>query len=199
MPLFQSQLLPGTRGDHADPDQPLNITQVTNEQWNSPFVDEDGVEVSSSAADLNLLDGAAEPVAADTALGFVRVARARFDAGIAANRTVAAHDLGVDLPANVIVIGGGYDVTETFTSANDSATMAISVVGANDVVTATAISAGGNVFDQGLHAVIQVFTAATEIKTTAASPIVVTVGTQALTAGAMDIWLMYVPTTVNAA
>lgn len=57
MPIYPSQLLPGTQGDHADPDQPLNVSQLTNEQYNGAFVDENGVAFTPSATDLNRFTG----------------------------------------------------------------------------------------------------------------------------------------------
>ena len=54
------------------------------------------------------------------------------------------------VPVGAIVIGGWYEVTTTFTSSGDSATLALSVVGANDLVTAIAIDDGSNPWDVNL-------------------------------------------------
>src|SRR3972149_3340562 len=43
----------------------------------------------------------------------LQVAMATFDAGIVANRSIAAHGLGVTLPIHSIVVGGVVDVHNT--------------------------------------------------------------------------------------
>lgn len=111
----------------------------------------------------------------------------------AGERTVAAHDIldengnALSIPDNFVCMQATYDVITTFTSATDSATIAIALNGANDVVTATAISAGGNVWDAGLHAGVPVSTAATAIKTTAVRTPTATVAVDVLTAGKLVI------------
>jgi hypothetical protein len=64
--------------------------------------------------------------------------------------------------------GMGIDVLTTFQSNTDAATIAIQVEGANDIVTAVAISDGANPWDAGLHDVKPVNTALTAVKTTQA-------------------------------
>lgn len=86
-----------------------------------------------------------------------RVARAVFDtagtdsAGVA-NTTAAAHKLGVFLPQGAVVTNAYYLVNTTFTSASDSATIALSTgVGAGDLKAAIAIATTGDVWDAGVH------------------------------------------------
>lgn len=125
-------------------------------------------------------------------------------------RTQAAHAVGAFLPDNAIIIGGFIDVISIFTSAGgDAGTIAVKVVGANDIVTAIAISAGGNVWDDGLHGILpgsyaqangdsdtaildKARIAASFVKTTAAARITFTVATQNLTAGKCNIYLKYI-------
>ena len=147
--------------------------------------------VTSSAAELNLTDG----YVADAAdgLGLAKVAVATYDFAEHGG-VVGAIDLGVTIPDNSIVLDGLIDVITTCTSANDSGTMAIHVNAANDIVTAIAISNGGNPWDAGLHDIIPVGTAATAKKTTAARAITATIGTQDFTAGKFLVILRYVVT-----
>ena len=200
MPLHHATILPSSRGDYPEAGQTVSISQLTNDDWNAAFEDENGVAITPSAADLNTLDGAGTPVFAATSLGFVRVAQAVFDAEIAENRPVDAYGLGITIPANSLIIGGGYDVLKTFTTASaDSGTIAIHAQAANDLVTATAVSAGGDIWDQGRRSIIPVMTGATAVKTTTAKEVTVTVGGQALTAGTMNVWVIYIPGQANTA
>lgn len=128
-------------------------------------------------------------------LGLLRVAKATFDPSATAGmRTIAAHGLGVTIPDNAIVCGGFVEVLTTFTSATDAGTVALMVQGANDIVSAIAISNGGNPWDAGLHAIIPKANTpeSTGIKLTAAREITATVAVEALTAGKATIFLAYV-------
>jgi hypothetical protein len=129
-------------------------------------------------------------------MSLVKCKKATFDAtNVTANRTAAAHPLGVFLPDNAVILGGFVDVLTTFTSTaggTDKATLAIMVQGANDIVSAVAIETG-TPWDAGIQTIIPI-SAATAIKLTAAREIVVTIGTQAVTGGIMEIVLDYVVT-----
>ena len=167
-----------------------------------------GTSVTPTAAELNILASsgvtAAEMVKLSAAgyaadgLNEMRVARFTFDAGIAGNQTIAAHGTGVTLPINAIVYGGFYDVNTGFTSAGGNAgTVAISLEGANDLVTATAVSNAiyGTI---GRKAIVPVSTAATTVKATAAREVTCTVAGQVLTAGKLTGFLLYVVSVVSA-
>ena len=132
--------------------------------------------------------------AATVGLQAARVAKAVFDPSLnAGERTQAAHTLAVTIPDNAIIIGGLVDVITTFTSASDAATIALHVEAANDLVSAIAISNGGNPWDAGLHASIPVFSAATAVKTSAARLLTATVaGGEDLTAGKLNLFVYYV-------
>ena len=101
------------------------------------------------------------------------------------NKTVAAHPLAVSIPDNAIVISGHVDVITAVTSGG-SATVAISLVADNDLLTATALT--------GLTEGKQLPMAAVKtapIKLTAEKAVTVTVGTDALTAGKFDGYIVW--------
>lgn len=161
--------------------------------------------VTSTAAELNILDGvtatAAELNASSAAAslladGLVRmgVARATYDYAEHGG-AISAIGLGVTLPDNALVIGGFIDVITTCTSEGaDGGTMAISVEGANDIVSAIAISDGSNPWDAGKKAIIPKSNTpeSTSVKTTAARAITATIAAQTFTAGKFVVFLHYV-------
>jgi len=101
------------------------------------------------------------------------------------NKTVAAHPLAVTIPDNAIVIGGHVDVITAVTSDGD-ATVAISLVAANDLLTATGKASLAIKAQLPMAAVI-----AQPIKLEAAKPVTVTVGTAALTAGKINGYIIW--------
>lgn len=121
------------------------------------------------------------------------VARFEFDAGIVANRTVAAHGTGVTIPIHGIVVGGFLDVNTLFTSAANTATIAISVEGANDIQTAVAVS-GAPYSSIGRKAIVPKANTpeSTSVKATAAREITCTVAVQALLTGKLTGYLYFV-------
>lgn len=157
----------------------------------------DLTDVTATAAEVNINDVS---LARADGLGGMFVYSATFDATVEANRTVGAHALGVSVPANMLVVGGCVDVLKTFTDgASDTATIAIKVVGANDIVNAIAIADSGNPWDQGRHDIVPDGTGSSFVKTTAASAITATVGTAALTAGTFVVHLFCIKATANTA
>lgn len=155
-----------------------------------------GTAVTATAAELNAVD---QSVVAD-GLGFLRVARFTFDpSAVAAHRTVGAHGLGVTLPDNALILGGGVEILTTFASTaggTDKATIALSILNANDLITATAIETD-TFWDAVKYKVIvpdalAAAGVATPIKLNAAKEVTATVGTAALTAGKFVGWLFYV-------
>ncbi len=101
------------------------------------------------------------------------------------NKTVAAHPLAVTIPDNAIVIDGHVDVIEAITS-DGSATVAIHLVSANDLLTATAKAS--------LGAKVQLAMAVdtTPIKLEAAKAVTVTVGGAALTGGKINGYIIWI-------
>ena len=102
------------------------------------------------------------------------------------NKTVAAHPLAVTIPDNAIVIGGSIDVITAITS-DGSATVAISLVAANDLLTATAKASLAIKAQLPLAAVIS-----QPIKLEAAKAVTVTVGAAALTAGKINGYIIWI-------
>lgn len=141
----------------------------------------------------------------------LHVIKATFNPGAnSGERTIAAHPLGAFIPDNAIIVGGFIDVIETLTSnsANDAATIAIHVQGADDIVAAISI-ATGTIWDAGLRGVLPgnfaldgnsmtaIVMAAAEVasfvKTSAAKQITATIAVEALdtSAGKLNIFLYY--------
>lgn len=129
-------------------------------------------------------------------LGAKRIAYAVFDpSAVAGDRTVAAHALGTAIPDDAFVTAAWYWVETTCTSATDAGTIAISIEGADDVVSAIAISDGTNPWDTSakpVEGVPKLETTSTWLATTAARQITATVAVEALTAGKVHIWAEYV-------
>ena len=103
----------------------------------------------------------------------------------ASNKTVAAHPLAVTIPDNAIVVGGSIDVIAAVTSTGD-ATVAISLVADNDLLTATGKASLAIKAQLPLAAVI-----AAPIKLEAAKAVTVTVGAAALTAGKINGYIIW--------
>lgn len=119
-------------------------------------------------------------------LSVQRVARCTYDFGVDGG-TVGAIDLGVTIPDNAVIVRSWYEVITGMTSAGNAGTFAISVEGANDVVTAVdADTVSGRV--EG----IQDGTIAASIKTTGAKAITFTIAVEDLTAGKVVFFLEYV-------
>jgi hypothetical protein len=161
----------------------------------------DTAQIAAGAVDSETELGDELTGAAD-GLGLLRVARFTFDpSAVAAQRTVDAHGLGVTLPDNAIVLGGGVEILTTFHSPTtgagvDKATMALSILGANDLITATAIESG-TFWDAVKYKVVvpdglAAAGVATPIKLTAAKEVTMTVGVDPLDAGKLVGWLFYV-------
>lgn len=136
--------------------------------------------------------------AGDVGLGELKVARflyngAATDSAGVSNLTVAAHGTGVTLPALAIVVGGFFDVNTLFTSAAGTATIAISVEGANDIQAAAAVS-GAPYSTIGRKAIVPKANTpeSTSVKATVAREIVCTVAVQALLTGKLTGYLFYV-------
>lgn len=163
----------------------------------------DDAEITASAAELNIMDGVLASTdeinavrsasAVLDGLGFLRVARATYDFAEHGG-AISAINLGVTLPDNAVIVGGFVDVVTTCTTAGaDAGTMALHVQGANDIVSAIAVSNAANPWDAGLHAIVPKANTpeSTGIKLTAARAITATIATQAFTAGKFNLFLYY--------
>lgn len=121
----------------------------------------------------------------------VKVVRGRYDFAVDGG-AVGDIDLTYDtqIPANAIILGGFVEV-DTVPTSGGSATVAVKVEGAADIVAAAAIS-GAPWSTTGRKSVVPVFTGASTVKTTTARKIQATVATAALTAGVFDVVLFFV-------
>lgn len=124
-----------------------------------------------------------------------RIAHGIFNpTGVAGDRTTAAHTLGATIPDKSFVSGVWYWVETTCTSSSDAATIAISIEGANDVVTATAISTAGDIWDTSakpVEGVTKIETTSSWLLTTAARALTATVAIEALTGGKIHVFAEY--------
>lgn len=162
-----------------------------------------GTPITSTASELNTLDGIAatvdelntvvdETLVATDGLQRLHLARATYDFSVDGGAQ-AAHGLGVTLPDNAVICGGFIDVSTTLTSADDSATIAVHILTANDIVNAVSIVAGGTNWDAGIRAIIPKANTpeSTGIKLTSAKEITATIAVQNVTAGKFVVNLFY--------
>lgn len=148
--------------------------------------------ITSSVGEMNLLDASVVTEPADGVWAAVeRLAKAEYDFAVDGG-AISAIDLGVTIPDNAIIVGGFVEVITTCTSATDAGTGALSILSANDLVTATAISAGGDIWDAGMQDIVPDATGSTAIKLTSAKAITFTIAVEAFTAGKFNVWLRYV-------
>jgi len=141
-----------------------------------------------------------------------RVAKATFDA--TGGKAIGSYGTGIVIPKGAVVTDCYYNVTTTFTTASaDAGTIALTIASAGDVKAAIAVSAAGDVWDAGIHCGLigspavgsdastlnagtaLLYTAkkaASFLALSANKELTVTVATQALTAGVMDIFVEYV-------
>ena len=131
-------------------------------------------------------------VAPSTAgLGFVRFAHARYvfatDGGAIATITPAAN---ATIPINAIILGGTCNVTTQLTSGG-AATISIGTSAGSSTTALKADTAVAS-YTVGQVVLTPVFTGATYLKLTAAGQITITVSTATLTAGVMDIIVLYI-------
>lgn len=96
-----------------------------------------------------------------------------------------------DIPSGSYILGGFIDVTTPLTSGG-AATVALQVEGAGDLQAAAAVS-GAPWSTAGRKSVVPNFTGANIIKLTAARDISAVIATAALTAGAFDVYVAYLP------
>jgi hypothetical protein len=123
----------------------------------------------------------------------LRVARATFNPSAnAGERTIAAHTFGSAIPDKSIIVGGFVQVNTLFDSADHSGSIALSIQGANDIISVAAIS-GAPWSTTGLKAIVPKANTpeSTGIALTAARTLTATVTTTALTVGKLTAFLYY--------
>jgi hypothetical protein len=132
----------------------------------------------------------------ESTLGVQYSATAVFDtagldsAGVS-NKTIAAHGLGVFLPTKAIIVRASFQTVTGFTSAANTATIALSAQTANDLKTATLVSDAVYVA-AGYNDGVPAHSATTGIVLTAQRELVATVAVQALTAGKLVLYIEYI-------
>lgn len=94
------------------------------------------------------------------------------------------------IPSGAQVLGGVLEILTGFTTGS-AATMALSVNGANDLVSATVVS-GAPYSTTGNKSIIPVFTGATAIKTTAERNPTATIAVGTVTAGKFRLTLVFI-------
>jgi len=162
-------------------------------QYESLYLFWDGtywVELSRSSAATSSEVTLATP--AITNLGVQRMSLGKYDFAVDGG-AIGAIAIGASIPAYAIITRVDYEVLTTLTSATDAATLAISILSANDIVSAVAISAVGDVWDAGAPLATIVDDATSNfIKLSSASKtLVATVAVEALTAGAIRVYAEY--------
>lgn len=104
---------------------------------------------------------------------------------------IGAVNLDLVVPKGSVLFRVSYKVLTTFASATSAATIALSVMSANDIKTAIAINNGANPWTAAsgdLATVVIGATFNTHVDVTADSNIVATVAVEALTAGKLVLW-----------
>lgn len=104
-------------------------------------------------------------------------------------RSASSDSNGNSIPSGSVIEGGYLEVDTGFTTGS-AATMAISVEGANDIISATVVS-GAPYSTTGRKSITPAFTGATTVKTTAARSIVATIAVGTVTAGKGRVVLFY--------
>lgn len=120
----------------------------------------------------------------------LKIARGTYDFAVDGGAVSTIALMGAtNIPSGATILGGWLEVV-TALGSGGSATAAIQVEGANDIVTATAF--GSSPWSTtGRKSVIPVFTGATTVRTTAARDISLVVATAALNAGKFHVLLVY--------
>lgn len=161
------------------------------------FVKKTGTELFKLAKDgtVSILSTSfVPPVDNADGLTNLRVARATFNpSGVAGHRTIAAHALGDNIPANAIICGGFVEVETQINSADTTGTLAVSLEAANDIINAANI-VGAPWSTAGRKAILPKANTpeSTSVKASVARKITFTVGTTALTVGKATAFLFYV-------
>jgi hypothetical protein len=131
-------------------------------------------------------------VPSGSALYAARIARAVWDpSGDATMRTVAAHGLGVTLPAKAIITRSFFHTKTSLVSASNNGTIAFHCEDADNIFAAADIDASSGVAGQIAEGVSD-GTAANMKIVDAACEITATVATNAFTAGKIDLFVEYV-------
>lgn len=130
--------------------------------------------------------------AATVGLGALRVAHFKYDFAVdggAVGEIIPSSS--PTLPAKAIIIGGIANVTTALLAAGGAATIAIGTHAGSAVDSLLTATAKATFSLNAILALNPVFTAASAIKMSVAGQVSITVATNALTAGVMEIFLVY--------
>lgn len=119
-----------------------------------------------------------------------KFSRGRYDFAVDGGAVGSINITAEQIPANAIILGGVVEV-DTIVTSGGAGALAIQVEGAGDIV-ASAVVSGAPWSTTGRKSVIPVFTGATSVKTTATRHIVAVISAAALTAGQVDVFLVYI-------
>lgn len=127
-----------------------------------------------------------------------RIARVTYDFATDGG-AISTIGLGVTIPDNALIRRAWYEVITTFTSATDAATIALNIPTDGDLIDAIAISAGTNVWDEGLHDIVNAANVAEDVdaptgylKLTGAREVSLVIAVEAVTAGKAIFFIDYV-------
>jgi hypothetical protein len=120
----------------------------------------------------------------------VKFSRGRWDFAVDGGAISTIAITAEKIPANAIILGGVVEV-DTVVTSGGAGTLGVQVEGAGDIVAATVVS-GAPWSTTGRKSVVPVFTGASTVKTTVPRDISVVIGAAALTAGAVDVFLVYI-------
>lgn len=113
------------------------------------------------------------------------------DSSGAANSAIGSHGTGVFLPTKAIITRVYWENVTGFTSAANTATIAITANSAGDLKAATAVSNAAYSTSGTFADGVQGGAAANFVQCSAEREIVLTVAVQALTAGRLVLWVEY--------
>lgn len=118
----------------------------------------------------------------------IKSARGRYDFAVDGGAISTIAITAEKIPAGAYILGGFVEVDTAVLGTG--ASVAVQVEGANDIISAAAIS-GAPWSTTGRKSVIPVFTGATTVLTTAARDISAVISAAVLTAGVFDVVLFY--------
>ncbi len=146
-----------------------------------------------SAADLTAgtLPESALALSSAFGLGVLRTARAKYDFSVDGGAVgLITPAINATIPANAVILGGILNPTTALTSGG-SATIAAGTSAGSSASSLKAATAVASYSANALLPTVPVFTAASAVKLSAAGQLTLTVATAALTAGVLEITVVY--------
>lgn len=148
--------------------------------------------VAGASGTSGIPESALQPASA-FALNELRTAHAKYafavDGGAVTTITPASNST---IPTKAIILGGIINVTTAVLAAGGAANVAVGTSAGSSTTSLLAATAKASFSLDALLATVPVFTAATAFKMSAAGAITITVDTNALTAGVVEVFVVYV-------